>query len=63
MAYNETYERTIMFKRSPRITTEEKDQIASIAWDALLTPVTKDPEIVVGLFDVLFGEEPATANH
>lgn len=45
-----------MFRRAPRITEEEKNQIADKAWDAILTPVKTNPDFIGGLFDAIFSE-------
>lgn len=49
-----------MFRRAPRITEEEKNQIADKAWDAILTPVKTDPHLIDGLLDALFAPAKPT---
>lgn len=45
------------FKRTvPRISEEEKNQLASAAWDSVITPINENPNAVMDtVFDTFFG--------
>lgn len=46
-----------LFKsKTPRISEEEKDQVSSAAWDAVINPIAERPEAAIDAgFDLLFG--------